>query len=436
MSHHTYFPANEEPVFPSAEAYDCPCCPFWTRQHHTIVYHLRNHLDAAVRHGEYRICKCSFKCRDAHHFHCLTCDTTIIRRNHFIAHLKVCTVRSVPKRQKAASVTQSPVAASVTQSPVAASVTQSPVAASVTQSPAAASVTQSPAAASVTQSPVVASVTQSSATVTQIPVAAPAPAAQPQMHVHRQQQVKIKCVHCGLTLNRCNLRVHIKRKHSGKKDITDEAATVTESPVAATVTESPVAATVTESLVGATITESPVAATVTESLVGATVTESPVGATITESPVAATVTESLVGATITESPVAAPAPAAQPQMHVHGQQQVKIKCVHCGLKLNRRNLRVHIKRKHSGKKDITAERHLSCQCIDPQNGIFAVKKTFTGPIHVIKKTSGTNLQVRCEMDLCKANAELAERSNCLAFECDHLRSLTYHLVVERCTLNM
>lgn len=108
----------------------------------------------------------------------------------------------------------------------------------------------------------------------------------------------------------------------------------------------------------------------------------------------------------------------------------KKKCVQCGLTLNRCNLRVHNKRKHSGKKDITAEHHLSCQCIDPQNGIFAVKKTFTGPsnpIHVIKKTSGTNLQVRCEMVLCKANAEFAERSNYLAFECDHLRSLTYCL---------
>lgn len=29
------------------------------------------------------------------------------------------------------------------------------------------------------------------------------------------------------------------------------------------------------------------------------------------------------------------------------------------------------------------------------------------------------------MDLCKANAVFAERSNCMAFECDHLRSLTY-----------
>ena len=49
----------------------------------------------------------------------------------------------------------------------------------------------------------------------------------------------------------------------------------------------------------------------------------------------------------------------------------------------------------------------------------------SNPIHVIKKIAGTNQQVTCEIDLCKANAEFAERSNLMAFECHHLRSLTY-----------
>ncbi|KAG9260614.1 hypothetical protein AMEX_G10618 [Astyanax mexicanus] len=104
-------------------------------------------------------------------------------------------------------------------------------------------------------------------------------------------------------------------------------------------------------------------------------------------------------------------------------------CIHCGIEINKRNLRVHLLRKHTdNKKDITAQHHLSCECVDATNGIFAVAKSFTGPntpIHVIKKNWGMNQQTRCEMDLCRINSEFAQRSNLHPFECQHVKSLTY-----------
>ncbi len=66
----------------------------------------------------------------------------------------------------------------------------------------------------------------------------------------------------------------------------------------------------------------------------------------------------------------------------------RIRCDYCDMELNKKNLRVHIRRKHTKVKEaITLERHLLCQCIDSKHGIFAVAKSFSSPslpIHVQK----------------------------------------------------
>ncbi|KAL2097808.1 hypothetical protein ACEWY4_007015 [Coilia grayii] len=55
-------------------------------------------------------------------------------------------------------------------------------------------------------------------------------------------------------------------------------------------------------------------------------------------------------------------------------------CTHCGLVLLRKNLHVHMQRKHQPTKlDITAAKHLDWQVIDFKKGVFAVAKTFTSP---------------------------------------------------------
>lgn len=72
--------------------------------------------------------------------------------------------------------------------------------------------------------------------------------------------------------------------------------------------------------------------------------------------------------------------------------QKNVQCFHCGVTVNKKNLNVHVKRKHTGKIcDVTENRHLPSQCIDQVRGIYAVEKLFQRPcpvIHVQNKTSG------------------------------------------------
>lgn len=97
--------------------------------------------------------------------------------------------------------------------------------------------------------------------------------------------------------------------------------------------------------------------------------------------------------------------------------------------MNKRNLKRHIERKHISKhRDITATSHLDSACIDPENGIFTVNKSFLGPnnpLHVQNKVWGENQHVFCESIDCQVNTELAWRSGLKAYQCVHLKSITY-----------
>ncbi|XP_016359161.1 uncharacterized protein LOC107701638 [Sinocyclocheilus anshuiensis] len=130
------------------------------------------------------------------------------------------------------------------------------------------------------------------------------------------------------------------------------------------------------------------------------------------------------------SPAAPPPyPAAPSSVGLCVRQQVRVTCMHCGIQINKRNLLVHINRKHRQKvTEISAKRHLSCQCIDAKNGISAVNKAFfkpCSPIHVQKKTWGASQNIICELNECKTNSEFAVRSRILPYECMHLKSLLF-----------
>ncbi len=57
-------------------------------------------------------------------------------------------------------------------------------------------------------------------------------------------------------------------------------------------------------------------------------------------------------------------PPEQPTVN-HPRAKNRIRCDYCDMELNKKNLRVHIRRKHTKVKEaITLERHLLCQCID------------------------------------------------------------------------
>ncbi|XP_051786496.1 uncharacterized protein LOC114656169 [Erpetoichthys calabaricus] len=127
--------------------------------------------------------------------------------------------------------------------------------------------------------------------------------------------------------------------------------------------------------------------------------------------------------------------AAQPlpsEFHKVVQAKIrKVKCSLCNLRLNKKNLRVHMKRKHSScKQGISTEHHLKSMCIDKARGIFAVAKAFHGesiPVHVQKKTWGSTYKILCEMDVCRRNSDFALRNGLMAFDCQHSQSLSYCL---------
>ncbi|XP_077077485.1 uncharacterized protein LOC143730820 [Siphateles boraxobius] len=125
-----------------------------------------------------------------------------------------------------------------------------------------------------------------------------------------------------------------------------------------------------------------------------------------------------------------PDTSVSPKDHVpSSSKRIRVKCIHCGIELNKKNLRLHIQRKHTDvKQTITNERHFLSQCIDSENDIFAVQKSFFGPslpIHVQKRAWGANHRIMCEVDQCNTNTDFAFRSGLKAFECNHIKSLAF-----------
>ncbi len=109
-----------------------------------------------------------------------------------------------------------------------------------------------------------------------------------------------------------------------------------------------------------------------------------------------------------------------------------MKCPHCGVSLNLKNLKKHIERKHQPIHLVSSTYHLPTQCVDKKNGIYVVAKSFRGPcipIHVAKKIWGASHKVMCEMDMCNTCAEMTQRSELLVTSCVHLRSVDYSYAI-------
>ncbi len=100
-------------------------------------------------------------------------------------------------------------------------------------------------------------------------------------------------------------------------------------------------------------------------------------------------------------------------------------CTFCNLVVNKKNIKIHIQRRHSSANtDVTANHHLPSQCIDRNKGIVAVRRKCSGfgkPIHV----QGSHYQVSCELQQCKRASEFSRRSVLMGFQCIHLKSLSY-----------
>lgn len=124
-------------------------------------------------------------------------------------------------------------------------------------------------------------------------------------------------------------------------------------------------------------------------------------------------------------PVATNKQASQPPVGSKDIISYEIGSVH----LDKRNLQVHLKRKHQDNVElISHNHHLKSQCVDAKTGVFAVEESFYGPskpIHVIKNTWSQFHRSECELDRCIVSAQFAKRSGILPFECEHIQSLRF-----------
>ena len=124
--------------------------------------------------------------------------------------------------------------------------------------------------------------------------------------------------------------------------------------------------------------------------------------------------------------------AKEPQGELSGG---KLVCSQCHKSYpNKKALQRHTRDQHKRKVEaaVGPGRHLKGVCVDFENGIFLISRTFSGtghPIHCQHKTNFTldtnPVPSSCEVDECLDAAQVARRSGHPAFECVHLQSVQF-----------
>ncbi|XP_019899426.2 uncharacterized protein LOC105021035 isoform X2 [Esox lucius] len=97
LRHITSFRVGEtpkiKPCTTCCSLYHCPFCQpsaFKPNEFHRVIPHIQSHLRSAVQNDEYVVYNCKLTCRDRPHYHCTYCDHLISRKDLFIKHLKAC----------------------------------------------------------------------------------------------------------------------------------------------------------------------------------------------------------------------------------------------------------------------------------------------------------------------------------------------------------
>ncbi|XDV48979.1 hypothetical protein PO909_018321 [Leuciscus waleckii] len=95
--HKTILRGEEQPTLQRCEdccsLYHCPFCVpemFKPTIKSKCLKHLQGHRRRAIRHKEFFIFKCHLKCRTGPHFHCVSCTSTFMRKDGFLKHLAMC----------------------------------------------------------------------------------------------------------------------------------------------------------------------------------------------------------------------------------------------------------------------------------------------------------------------------------------------------------
>ncbi|XP_045078702.1 uncharacterized protein LOC121558631 isoform X4 [Coregonus clupeaformis] len=235
-----------QPCTTCCSLYHCPFCrpsAFKPNELHRIIPHIQSHLKSAVQNDEYIVYNCKLTCRDYPHYHCTYCDHVLCRKALFIEHFRACRKRNATPRPARVQA-QSPSAAlplqqhpSPAQRPLAPA-TSTPVLpltsiAVVPSSSRPVTPPSSPVApqtlntdtppmektnTSASHDPVTRSSSQdlepSSPEVYSCPPTPQIETERPQRPSQRDAvPVQTQCDHCGIILNKKNLKVHMKRKH-------------------------------------------------------------------------------------------------------------------------------------------------------------------------------------------------------------------------------
>lgn len=97
------------------------------------------------------------------------------------------------------------------------------------------------------------------------------------------------------------------------------------------------------------------------------------------------------------------------------------------------NLNKHIQRKHSAQPPryaVTADHHLPSQCVDRNNGVYVVARSFMGPCVPVHTARNTSVRVGCDVERCSGRVDDHEYLKGkprvgVAEWCVHVKSLDY-----------
>jgi hypothetical protein len=94
---------------------------------------------------------------------------------------------------------------------------------------------------------------------------------------------------------------------------------------------------------------------------------------------------------------------------------------------SKKSLQNHGRYFHISPDFISGRRHLNGICVDPDRGIYLMRRSFSGtshPVHVIHDF-GTDGGFSCELNECRELSNTARRSGNPRFVCSHLKSVQY-----------
>ena len=94
---------------------------------------------------------------------------------------------------------------------------------------------------------------------------------------------------------------------------------------------------------------------------------------------------------------------------------------------SKKSLQNHTKYYHVSPDFINATRYLNGVCVDPDRGIYMIRRSFSGtshPVHVMHNF-GSDGGFSCELNDCREISNTAKRSGNPNFVCNHLKSVQY-----------